>query len=141
MGPIPLATQLQESKLCLDESSLQEAAAAISLQSIKKERDKSIAKALSIPRWKDGKNILPSRKDMITFNCKLFSVSYSSCLTAKPEYLPQTYGGGILPWPQISLVSVAMLDSRRWKFVGNCYILLLLLLSTLLLDNAEGYGH
>ena len=56
--PIPLATQLQDSKLCLDmEVSLQEATAAISLQSIqviKKEREKSIAKALSIPRWKDG---------------------------------------------------------------------------------------
>ena len=58
--PIPLATQLQDSKLCLDGSfsskflfkvSLREATAAISLQSIqaiKKEREKSIAKALSI---------------------------------------------------------------------------------------------
>ena len=47
------------------EDSLQEATAAISLQSIqaiKKEREKSIAKALSIPRWKDGKNILPSKE-------------------------------------------------------------------------------
>ena len=65
------------------EVSLQEAAAAISLQSIqaiKKEREKSIAKALSIPCWKDGKK--HARKYMITFNCKLFSVSYSSCLAA-----------------------------------------------------------
>ena len=50
--PIPLATQLQDSKLCLDGSSLQSfSTAAISLQSIqaiKKEREKSIAKALSI---------------------------------------------------------------------------------------------
>ena len=57
---------------------------------------------------------------MITSNCKLFSVSYTSCLSAtklKPEYLPQTYGGGILPWPQISLVGVATLDK---PMVGIC---------------------
>ena len=74
-------------------ASIQEATAAISIQAIKKEREKSIAKSLSIPRWKDGKNIHPS-KERLTFNCKLFSVSYSSCLSAtlqtklKPEYLP-----------------------------------------------------
>ena len=55
----------------------------------------------------------PARKDMITFNCKLFSVSYSSCLSAnvaEARISSQTYGGGILPWPQISLVGVATLD-------------------------------
>ena len=47
------------------EVSSQDAAAAITLQSIqaiKKEREKSIAKAPSIPRWKDGKNIFPQGK-------------------------------------------------------------------------------
>ena len=106
------------------EAFLREAAAAISLQSmqaIKKKREKSIAKALSITHWKDDKNIFPARKDMITSNCKLFSVSHSSCLAAmklKPEYLPQTYGGGILPWPQISLVSVATLDKPMMGICG-----------------------
>ena len=55
---------------------------------------------------------------MITSNCKLFSVSNSSCLAAKklkPEYLPQTYGGGILPWPQISFVGVATLDKPMMR--------------------------
>ena len=54
LGPIPLAIQLQESKRCLDGSFLREAAAAISLQliqAIKKKLEKSIAKALSIPRF------------------------------------------------------------------------------------------
>ena len=58
---------------------------------------------------------------MIPSNCKLFSVSYSSCLAAtklKPEYLPQTYSGGILlPSPQISLVGVATLDK---PMMGTC---------------------
>ena len=65
------------------EVSLQEATAAISLQSIqviKKEREKRIAKALSIPRWKDGKNIPPSKE--------------------RHDYFQ----------PHISLVGVAMLD-------------------------------
>ena len=84
LGPIPLATQLQESKLWM-KVSLQEAAAAISLQSIqaiKKEREKSIAKALLYLVGRMAKTSFPARKDMITFNCKLFSVSYSSCLAA-----------------------------------------------------------
>ena len=58
---------------------------------------------------------------MITSNCKLFSVSYASCLAAtklKPEYLPQTYGGGMLPWPQISLVGVATLDKLMMGICG-----------------------
>ena len=114
--PIPLATQLQNSKLCLDGKKFLFSYAEISLQSIqaiKKEREKSIAKALSIPVGRMAKKSFPARKDMITFNCKLFSVSCSSCYLQtklKPEYLPQTYVGGILPWPQISLVGVATLD-------------------------------
>ena len=111
--PIPLATQLQDwMDFFLFRKQLQQS------QAIKKEWEKSIAKALSIPRWKDGKKIpLPARKDMITFNCKFFSVSYSSCLSANEAYLPQTYRGGILPWPQISLVGVATLD---WPEMGIC---------------------
>ena len=86
------------------EVSIQEAAAAISLQSIqaiKKEREKSIA----VGRM--AKTSLPARKGMITFNCKLFSVSYSSCLAtneAEARNLPRTYGRGILPRPQFSLM-------------------------------------
>ena len=84
---------------------IQEVTAGISLQSIqaiKKEREKSIAKALSIPRWKDGKNIHPSKERHDNFQLQAFQCS---CLSAtlqtklKPEYLPQTYGVGILPWP------------------------------------------
>ena len=55
--------------------SLQEATAAISLQSIqaiKKERENSIAKALSIPRWKDGKNIPPSKERHDNFELQAF---------------------------------------------------------------------
>ena len=88
---------------------LREAAAAISLQliqAIKKKLEKSIAKALF---------------PYPVSNCKLFSVSCSSCLAAtnlKPEYLPQTYGGGILPWPHISLVGVATLDKPMMGICG-----------------------
>ena len=68
-----------------------------------------------------AKTSFPAMKDMITSNCKLFSVTYTSCLAAtklKPEYLPQTYGGGILPWPQISLVGVATLDKPMMGICG-----------------------
>ena len=68
----------------MDEVSLQEATAEISLQSIqaiKKEREKIITKALSVPVGRMVKTSFPARKDMITFNCKVFSVSYSSCLS------------------------------------------------------------
>ena len=54
LGPDSTATQLQESEHCLDGSFSREAAAAISLQliqAIKKKLEKSIAKALSIPRF------------------------------------------------------------------------------------------
>ena len=51
------------------EVSLHEAAAAISLQSIQKEREKSIAKALSIAHRKDGKNIFPSKKRHDNSSC------------------------------------------------------------------------
>ena len=57
------------------EVSLQEATAAISLQSIqaiKKELEKSIAQALSIPRWKDGKNIPPSKERHDNFQLQAF---------------------------------------------------------------------
>ena len=54
---------------------LREAAAAISLQSIlviKKKREKSITKAFSIPRWKDGKNIFPSKERHDNFQLQTF---------------------------------------------------------------------
>ena len=52
------------------------------MQAIIKEQEKSIAKALSILSWKDVLTSFPAKKDMITFNCKLFDVSYSNCLAA-----------------------------------------------------------
>ena len=64
----------------------------------------SIPKALSIPRWK-GKNILPS-KERHNNVCHTLAVLSAN----EAEAIPQTYGGGILPWPQISLVGVATLD-------------------------------
>ena len=67
--------QLQDASSVWMEVSLQEASAAISLQSIqaiKKEREKSIAKALSIPQWKDGKNILPSKERHDNFQLQAF---------------------------------------------------------------------
>ena len=79
--PIPLATQYWQpsckiaSSVWMEEVSLQEATAEISLQSIqaiKKEREKSIAKALSIPYWKDGKNILPSKERQDNFQRQAF---------------------------------------------------------------------
>ena len=93
------------------EVSLQEETAAIS-SGDKKGAGEEHSKGSFHTPWKDGKKTsLPARKDMITFNCKLFSVSYSNHLSAnEAENLPQTYGGGILPWPQISLVGVATLD-------------------------------
>ena len=55
-------------------------------------------------RWK-GKNILPGkeRHDNV---CHTLAVYLQTKL--KPEYLPQTYGGGIFPWSQISLVGVRL---------------------------------
>ena len=79
-------------------------AAAISLQliqAIKKKLEKSIAKLFPCP----------------VSNCRLFSVSYSSCLAAT-KLKPQTNGGGILPWPQISLVGVATLDKPMMGICG-----------------------
>ena len=54
------------------EVSIQEITAGISLQSIqaiKKEREKSIAKALSTPGWKDGKYIHHSKERHDNFQC------------------------------------------------------------------------
>ena len=94
----------------MEEVSLQEATAEISLQSIytgdQKGVGESIPKALSIPCWK-GKNILPG-KERHNNVCHTLAVYLQTKL--KPEYLPQTYGCGILPWPKISLVGVATHD-------------------------------
>ena len=86
---IPLATQLQDSKLCLDESFSSGSNCSLqSIQAIKKEREKSIAKALGISRWKEQK------QDMITFSSASFSVCHTLAVylqtKLKPEYLPQT---------------------------------------------------
>ena len=66
LGPDSTGNQVRKKESSVKmEVSRQDAAAAITLQSIqaiKKEREKSIAKAPSIPRWKDGKNIFPQGK-------------------------------------------------------------------------------
>ena len=89
--PIPLATQLQDSKLCLDGRSLSSGSNCRNLFAIntgdqKGEGEEHSKKALSIPQLEGYgrmvKTSFPARKDMITFNCKLFSVSYPSCLSA-----------------------------------------------------------
>ena len=88
---------------------LREAAAAISLQliqAIKKKLEKSIAKALSILRFQ-----------LQTFQC-IILYSFLAATKLKPEYLPQTYGAGILPWPHISLVGVATLDKPMMGICG-----------------------
>ena len=69
----------------MEEVSLQDLTAEISLQSIqaiKKEREKSIAKALFIPLWKAGKNILPSKERHDNFQLQVFQCVNSSCLSA-----------------------------------------------------------
>ena len=85
--PIPLATQLQDSKLCLYGRSFSSGSNCRNLFAINTGDQKgagerrALAKALSVPVGRIVKTSFPARKDMITFNCKLFSVSYSSCLS------------------------------------------------------------
>ena len=80
---IPLATQLQSSKLCLDGRSFSSGFNCRNLFAINTGDQKGVGeKALSIPFGRMAKTSFPARKDMITFNCKLFSVSCSSCLSA-----------------------------------------------------------
>ena len=85
LDPIPLATQLQERKLCLDVS-FSSGSSCSNLLAIDTGNQKGAGKEHSkgsfhtpLEGWQ---NIFPSQEDMITFNCKLFSVSYSSCLAA-----------------------------------------------------------
>ena len=86
--------QLHKRKRSLDGSfSSGSSCSIISLQAIKKKWEKSIAKALSIPHWKDGKNIFPSKERHDNFQLQAFQCVILSCLAAtklKPEYLPQT---------------------------------------------------
>ena len=85
------------------------------MQAINKKREKSIAKALSIPVRRMAKHFSQQGKTYDNFKLQTFQCN-SSCLAAtklKPEYLPQTYGGGIFPWPQISIVGVAKLDKPK----------------------------
>ena len=64
------------------EVSLQEATAAISSGDKKGAGEEHSKGSFHTPLegWK--KTSLPAMKDMITLNCKLFSVSYSNCLSA-----------------------------------------------------------
>ena len=66
---IPLATQLQDSKLCLMD---------FLDTGDQKGAEKIIANSLSIPLWKDGKNIPPSKERHYNFQLQAFQLSYSS---------------------------------------------------------------
>ena len=74
LGPIPLATQLQESKNCLD-GSFSAGSSCSNLLAINTGDQKEAGE-------EHAKTSFPARKNMITFNYKLFTVSYSSCLAA-----------------------------------------------------------
>ena len=96
------------SSVWMEEVSLQEATAEISLQSIqaiKKELERAYQRLFPYPIGR-AKTSFQARKDMIM--CHTRAVYLQTKL--KTEYLPQTYGGGILPWPQISLVGVSTID-------------------------------
>ena len=92
------------------EVSLQEATAAISSGDKKGAGEEHSKGSFHTPLEGEKKKSLPARL--------LSTASFSVCHTLttylqtklKPENLPQTYGGGILPWPQISLMGVATLD-------------------------------
>ena len=91
----------------MEEVSLQEATAEISLQSIqaiKKERERAYQRLFPYPVGR-AKTSFRARHDNV---CHTLAVYLQTKL--KTEYLPQTYGGGILPWRQINLVGVATLD-------------------------------
>ena len=84
--PIPLATQLQESKRCLDGRSFSSRSNYRNLFAINTGNQKGAGEEHSKGSFHTHvgrmvKTSLPARKDMITFNCKLFSVSYSICLS------------------------------------------------------------
>ena len=88
----------------MEEVSLQEATAEIALQSNTGGREHTKG---SFHTSLEGQKH-PSGKERHDNVCHTLAVYLQTKL--KPEYLPQTYGGGILPWPQISLVGVATLD-------------------------------
>ena len=115
LGPIPLATQLQESKLCLDES-FSSGNSCSNLLAIdtgdQKGAGEEHSKGYFVPGWKDGKNIL-------------FSVSYSSCLAANDA--EARISSSDLRWWHTSMAADLVswvwlrLTSCWWEFVGNCY--------------------
>ena len=114
--PIPLATQLQGSKLCLDGRSFSSGFNCRNLFAINTGDQKGAGEdkgSFHTPLEGWQKASFPARKDMITFNCKLFSVSCFSCLSAN-EAEARIYSSDLrwwhIPWPQISLVGVATLD-------------------------------
>ena len=91
---------------------------------IKKEREKSIAKALSIPHWKDGKIIPPSKERHDNVQLQVFQcVIYCSCLPANEAEARISssdlrWWGGLLPWPKISLMVWLCLTSRKCGICG-----------------------
>ena len=98
------------------EVSLQEATAAISLQSIqaiKKEREKSIAKALSIPCWKDGKNIPPSKERHDNFQ-----------LQASPDPFPAKRFVKVSGYARLRRLLMTLLFkiiANHYKFLNKTY--------------------
>ena len=70
LGLIPLATQLQESNLCLDGSFFSGSSCsnllAIDTGDKKGMGEEHSKGSFHTPSWKDGKTSFPARKDMIT---------------------------------------------------------------------------
>ena len=112
LGPIPLATQLQESKLCLDGSFTSGSNCsnllAIDTTGAGKEHSKGSFHA-PLEGWQ---KIFPSKERHDNFQLQTFSVSYSSCLAANEAEARISFSD--LRWRhtslQISLVGAAKLD-------------------------------
>ena len=105
---VPDSTGNLVGSVWMEEVSLQETTAEMSLQTIqaiKKEWERAYQRLFPYPL--EGQKH-PSGKERHDNVCHTLAVYLQTKL--KPEYLPQTYGGGILPCPQISLVGVANLD-------------------------------
>ena len=129
--PIPLAIQLQDSKLCLD-GSFSSGSNCSNLLAIDtgdqkgagEEHSKGSFYITPLKGWqKHPGNIPPSKERHDNFQLLAFQCVYSSCVSAN-EAEAKTK----LRWwhfhgrAQISLVGVATIDlsSPRWEYVVNC---------------------
>ena len=100
--PIPLTTQLQDSKLCLDGFfSSPDSRSTSSCKSTTFTHVSNCSNLLAIEGAGDSKGSFHTplegcKERQITFNCKIISVSYSSCLSANEAEarLSSSDGGG-----------------------------------------------